>query len=395
MTKLKNIYLDNAATTPVDSSVFKKISPYFSEKYGNPSSLHNPGQQTKRAVDKARQQIADFFNSASEEIYFTSSATESDNWAIYGVVDAFWRKENKKPHLIVSAIEHKAILEPAKYCLERGWAEVDFLPVDQQGVVKLAKLKKVIQANTCLVSVMYANSEIGTIQPIQEIGRLIEKINQKRKQKILFHTDAVQAVNYLNCDVKKLKIDLLSLSGHKIYGPKGIGALYIKKGSPINPFLRGGGQEKKMRSSTENIPGIIGLAEALIKVKQHRKNNQKIKKLRNRLSAGILKTIPNVQINGSWKSRLPNNLNLSFRGAEGESVLIELANQGVFVSTGSACGSQSLSSSHVLKAIKLPPELAHCSIRFTLGRQTRQQDIDYVLSILPLIIKRLRKISGV
>ncbi len=395
MAKDKNhIYLDNAATTPVSPGVLKKMMPYFSEKYGNPSSIYKLGQQSRQAVEQARQQTAGFFNCHPAEIYFTGSATESDNWAISGVVKALWQRENKKPHLIVSAIEHKAVLEPAGYCQKQDLAEVTFLPVNSQGIVELESLKKAIKPNTRLVSVMYANSEIGAIQPIQEIGRLIQELNQKRKDKIFFHTDAVQAINYLDCDVRKLGVDLMSFSGHKIYGPKGIGGLYLKTGAPIISLIRGGGQERKLRSGTENVPGIVGLAQALAEVSRRGKDNQKIKKLRNKLVTGLLKDIPETKLNGSWENRLPNNANLSFAGAEGESIVMELAFKGIFVSTGSACASHDLGPSHVLKAVDLSPELSHCSVRFTLGRQTSQKDIDYLLKVLPPIIKRLREISG-
>jgi len=389
--KKKEIYLDNAATTPVDSAVLKKMQPYFNKKYGNSSSIHKAGDSARKGLDEARQQISTFLNCLSEEIYFTGGATESNNWLIYGVVDKFWENGGKnKPHIIISSIEHKAIIEPAKYLEEKNLVEVTILPVNKQGIVELNEVKKAIKKNTILVSVMYANSEIGSIQPIKQIGELIKKTNQE----IVFHTDAVQAINYLNCNVKYLNVDALSISGHKIYGPKGVGALYLKKGIPIAPLIRGGGQEHGLRSGTENIPGIVGLGEAINLVSKNNKDNNRIKTLRNKLITGIMKDIPDVQLNGTLEYRLPNNINFSFLGIEGEGILIELSEQGIYVSTGSACASHSLKPSHVLSAIGLSDEESHSSVRFTLGRQTSNNDIDYVLNILIKAVNRLRKISG-
>ena len=390
MNKRRFVYLDNAATTPVDTAVFKKMQPYFFEQYGNPSTIYNLGEKANQAVENARNQIANFLKCSSNEIYFTSSASESDNWIIYGLL--FNKK--KKIHIITSVIEHKAILEPCKNLEEEGIAEITYLPINESGLIEINSLEKAIKKNTLLVSIMYANSEIGTVQPIEEMGALIKRINSKRKEKIIFHTDAVQAVNYLNCDVQNLGVDSLSLSGHKIYGPKGIGALYIRSGISINPLIHGGGQEKGMRSGTENVPGIVGLGEAVKKVQSSKSKVQKIKVLRNKLITGILKDIPDSQFNGSLEKRLPNNAHISFKGAEGESIVIELSQKDIFVSTGSACASKSLSPSHVLTSLGLSHEESHCSIRFTLGRQTKDEDINYVLKVLPGIIKRLRKISG-
>ena len=394
MEKRSFVYLDNAATTPVDSAVFKKMQPYFFEQYGNPSTIYSLGEKANQAVEKAREQIADFLKCSSDEIYFTGSASESDNWVIYGVLDKIWEQENRKPHLIISSIEHKAIIEPSRYHQKNDLAELTLLPVNEDGLVELTELEKAIKKNTRLISIMYANSEIGAVQPIEEIGALIKKINSKRKEKIVFHTDAVQAINYLDCNVQKLGVDSLSLSGHKIYGPKGIGALYLRKGTPIVSLIRGGGQEQGMRSGTENVPGIVGLGEAIKKVQACKTKIQSIKKLKNKLITGILKDIPDSQLNGSWEHRLPNNVHISFRGAEGESIVMELSQKNIFVSTGSACASHSLSPSHVLTALGLSDEQSHGSVRFTLGRQTKDGDINYVLKIFPGIIKRLRKISG-
>jgi len=388
------IYLDHAATTPVDPTVFKKMEPYFSQKYGNPSSAHQKGDEARQAVEKARQEIAEFLDCSPEEIFFTGSATESDNWIIRGVVEKFRREHSGKPHLIVSAIEHKAVLNPVQFLLKEGLSEVTFLPINKEGLVEIEDVEKSIKKNTLLVSVMYANSEIGTIQPIREIGQLLRKVNQKRRQPIIFHTDAVQAVNYLNCRVSYLGVDALSLSGHKIYGPKGIGALYLKKSLPIAPFLLGGGQERGMRSSTENVAGIVGLGAAVKEIKKQTIKNKKIALLRNKLITGVLREIPDVQLNGSLKHRLPNNAHFSFSGVEGESIVMALSQAGICASSGSACASHSLQISHVLAALGVPPEKANGSVRFTLGRQTTAAEIDYTLKVLPGIIFRLRKISG-
>ena len=384
----KEIYLDHAATTPIDSVVFKKMQPYFDIKYGNASSVHKAGDLARQGIDKARKQISDFLNCSPDEIYFTGGATESNNWIIQGIVEKA-RESIKKPHIITSVFEHKAILEPIRILEKKGLIESTLISVNHDGLIEIEQIKKAIKKNTILVSIMYANSEIGTIQPIKQIGELIKKINPK----ILFHTDAVQAINYLDCNVNNLNVDSLSLSGHKIYGPKGVGALYFKKGTLINSFIHGGGQERGMRAGTENVPGIVGLGEAISLVAKKQKDN-KIKKLRNKLITGIIRDIPDVELNGSLEYRLPNNLNISFKGVEGEGILIDLSEKGIYVSTGSACASHSLSPSYVLLALGLSHEQAHASIRFTLGRQTKESDIDYVLEVLIKVIKRLRKISG-
>ena len=391
--KKKEIYLDNSATTSVDPAVFKKMQPYFYQEYGNPSSIHKLGERARQAIEKAREQVANFLNCLPQEIYFTAGATESNNWLIYGAIDKIGEENSIKPHIIISAFEHKSVIEPAKYLEKNGLAELTLLPVSKDGLVELAILKKAIKENTRLISIMYANNEIGTIQPIKEIGKLIKEINQSRKQKIVFHTDAVQAINYLDCNVDSLGIDALSLSGHKIYGPKGTGILYLRKGTPIVSLIIGGGQERKMRSGTENLAGIVGLGEAIKKVKSL-DSNQNIKKLRNKLITGILKDIPNSEVNGSMENRLPNNAHISFKGAEGESIVMALSQKNVFTSTASACASHSLEPSYVLIALGLTPEQAHCSVRFSLGRLTNEQEIRYVLKVLPDIIKKLRKISG-
>ena len=385
---MSKIYLDYAATTPCDPKVLRAMLPYLKKDFGNASSIYNLGQKALGVIDEARQTVADFLECSAQEIIFTGSATEANNLAVFGVVKD---SKSSKPHVITSQIEHHAVLEPCRE-LEKQGVEVTYVPVDKEGLVQPAEIKKAIKANTVLVSIMYANNEIGTIQPIAEISKLIKKTNPKT----LFHTDAVQAVNYLDCDVKKLGVDLFTLSAHKIYGPKGVGALYVKKGTPIKPLIYGGGHEHGLRSGTENIAGIVGLAQA-IKVIQDPKikiQNIKIKHLRDKLIKTILKVIPGVRLNGSSIQRIPNNVNLSFKGAEGEAMVVALDLKGIAVSTGSACSSKTLEPSHVLRGLGLSDEEAHGSLRITLGRHTNQKEIEKLLKVLPLIIERLRKISG-
>lgn len=371
--------------------------PYFGEKFANASSIHSAGNEAMSAVINSRATLAGFLGCSPEELFFTGGATESDNLAVLGVIKAIKPAiAGKKPHLIVSAIEHEAVLEPARILAKEGAAELSLLPVDKKGLAKVGELKKIIKDNTCLVSVMLANNEIGTVQPIAEIGRLIAKLNKTRKQKIYFHTDATQAPAYVDCKVNGLQIDLMSLSAHKIYGPKGVGALYVRQGTPISPLMYGGGQEKKFRSGTYNVPGIVGFGEA-IKLIAEAKNRaaeiKRIKGLRDGLIKRIEKSIPNCRVNGDLKDRLPNNVNFVFPGVEGESVVLMLSQKGIMASTGSACSSGSLDPSHVLLAIGLPPEVAHGSLRLSLGRFTQKSDIDAVVKALPPIIKRLREMS--
>ena len=395
----KIIYLDYAATTPIAPEVLKEMLPYLKKEYGNPSSIYGLGQKAQMACDKARQRVADFLNCSSSEIVFTGSATEANNLAILGMIKNQRPKtKNQKLHIITTQIEHHAVLEPYKE-LEKQGAEVTYLPVDKQGLVRVSDVEKAIKVNTVLVSIMYANNEIGTIQPIAEIAKLIKKINsfnlgRPTSQKIYFHTDTVQAANYLDCDVKKLGVDLLTLSGHKIYGPKGVGALYIKEGTPIAPIIYGGGQEEGIRSGTENVAGIVGLGAASVEVKLQQTKNRGLEKLRDKLIDGILKSIPDSKLNGSRESRLPNNVNFTIRGAEGESMVIALDQEGITASTGSACSSRSLEPSHVLLALGLNHEQAHSSLRLTLGRYTTEKEVDKVLEVLPKIVNRLRQISG-
>ena len=409
MPKKRNIYLDYAATTPLAPEVLKEMLIYLKKEFGNPSSIYNLGQKAQEGLNKARERVANFLNCSISEIFFTSSATEANNLAIFGVVRAS-QKKGIKPHIITTQIEHHAVLEPCKE-LEKQGIKVTYLPVDKQGLIRISDLEKAIKQNTVLVSVMYANNEIGTIQLIAEIGKLIQKINSSSKSqasgfKICFHSDAVQAVNYLDCDVKKLGVDLLTSSAHKIYGPKGVGALYVKEGIPILPIIYGGDQEARLRAGTENVAAIVGIGKAVEEIEKSKSKSmprsetkflvrgQRIKKLRDKLINGILKNIPGTKLNGSLKYRLPNNINVSIPGVEGESMVIALDQEGIAASTGSACSSRSLEPSHVLLALGLSQEQAHCSLRLTLGKYTNEKEINRVLKILPNIVKRLRKLSG-
>lgn len=400
----KRIYLDHAATTPVDAKVLKEMLPYFSKKFGNSFSVHSWGQEAAIAVDKARNQIIKFLGaSEAREIVFTSGATEANNWVISGVAKAIKNdlrksgRENTPIHIITSSIEHHCVLNSSKSSEEEG-IRVTFIPVNKEGLVDPHDIEKAITSETVLVSIMYANNEVGTIQPIREIGEIIKKANEKRLQnkerKILFHTDAVQAANYLNCDVNYLGVDFLTLSAHKIYGPKGIGCLYIRKGARIAIGQYGGEQEWNLRAGTHNVPGIVGMGKAIELIEKRKKDIPKIKKMRDKLIDGILRTMPNSQLNGSREFRLPHNANFSFPGVEGESLIMSLDMEGIAASTGSACSSASLEPSHVLTSMGIPPEIAHASLRLTLGKDTKNSDIDYALKTLPVIIARLRKISG-
>lgn len=394
----KPIYFDHSATTPVDRRVLKAMLPYFSKNFGNPSSLHSFGQTAAVAVDQARQEAAEFLNCQPEEIIFTSGATEADNLAIFGVVKALRQATAGKLHIITSAIEHPAVLEPFNQLKEQG-VEVSYLPVKKNGVVDLAVFRKSIKDNTVFVSIMYVNSEVGSIQPIREMGKIIEKINRERagrgsNRRIYFHTDAVQALNFLNCDVKYLHVDLLSLSGHKIYGPKGVGALFVKSGTPLAGVQLGGHHEKNLRSGTLNVPGIVGLAEASkITAKHREKNNKKIAELRNEFVLSLRRRLPEIIINTDFKNATPAHANISFVGAEGEAILIALDLAGMAVSTGSACASGNLKPSHVLLAMGIKPEVAHNSIRFTLGKYTTEKEIKKVIKVLPPIVERLRQMT--
>lgn len=379
-------YFDYAATTPIDKRVLKEMLPYLKEKYGNPSSVHSRGQKAKEGVDKARRQIAKFLNCKEQAITFTGSATEADNLALKGIIKA---SEQKKPHIITTEIEHSAILKTCKF-LEKEGIEVTYLPVDKNGLVKLSDVKDAIQDNTVLVSIIYANNEIGTIEPIKEIGSYLKSL-----EGVYFHTDAVQAVNYLDCDVKKLGVDLMTISAHKIYGPKGVGALYINQEIPIEPIITGGGQEFGLRSGTENVPGIVGFGKAIeIITKNQKKEKKKIKKMRDNIIEKVLNEIPNVKLNGPKENRLANNINFTFKNIDGEGAVIALDQKGIAISTGSACSAKNLKASHVLKEIGLSNIEAHGSIRITLGRFNKEEDVAYLLKNLKSTVEKLRKISS-
>jgi len=391
----KKIYLDYAATVPVDRKVLAKMQPYFSEEFGNPSSIHGFGQAAQEAIVAVRQSVAAFLGCRPEEIIFNSGATEGNN----AVIKTFGSKALKEkfgglPHLIVSQIEHECVLASVQALEKEGAAEVTFLPVTREGLVEIGELEKAIKPRTALVSVMYANNEIGTIQPIAAIGELLEKINRSRPNKIYFHTDAVQAINYLDCGVEKLGVDYLTLSAHKLYGPKGVGALYLKSGAPFVRLLDGGEQEFKKRAGTHNTPGIVGLGKAIEEIKNQKSKIKNLESLRDKLIDGIQAKISHAFLNGSRENRLPNNVNFRFEGVEGEAMVIALDLAGIAVSTGSACAAKSLEPSHVLLALGLSPLDAHSSVRFSLGRYTEAKEIDKVLEILPKIVEKLRNISG-
>ena len=380
----KLIYLDNAATTKTAPEVVEAMLPYFSELYGNPSSIYSLAGESKKAVDHAREIIAGALGAQPEEIYFTAGGTESDNWALKAAAEFYKKKGN---HIITTKIEHHAILHTCQWLEKQGF-EVTYLNVDENGVVKLEELKKAIRPTTILISVMYANNEIGTIQPIKEIGEIA------REHGILFHTDAVQAFGQLPIQVDDCHIDMLSASGHKLNGPKGIGFLYIRKGVKIRSFIHGGAQERKRRAGTENVPCIVGLGKAVERAVSTRKERaDKEKELRDYLIGRVLKEIPYTRLNGHRTMRLPNNANFSFQFIEGESLLIMLDMEGICGSSGSACTSGSLDPSHVLLAIGLPHEIAHGSLRLTLSEETTKEELDFVVESLKKIIDRLRSMS--
>lgn len=380
---MKKIYLDYAATTPVDPRVVKAMLPYFNEKFGNTMSLHSFGQDAKLALEQSRQTVADLIGAEPNEIIFTSSATESNNFALKGIAFA---NRNKGNHIIISSIEHPCIVESAKWLKKQGF-EITEIPVDKYGAVSLKNLESAITDKTILVSIIHASNEIGTIQDIQEIGKTC------RKKEVYFHTDASQSFGKITIDVKKMNIDLLTASSHKIYGPKGAGLLYIKDGVKIEPLLHGGGQENGLRSSTVNIAAIVGFAKACkIYKKEGRKENKKLSRLGNKLIKRILK-IEGAHLNGHPIKRLPNNINVWFSFVEGESMVIQLDLHGIACSTGSACSSIKLEPSPILLAIGLKPQEAHGSLRISLGRWTNERDINYLLKVLPKIIKKIREMS--
>lgn len=383
---MQSVYLDYSATTPTDPEVLAAMMPYFTEVFGNPSSVYSFAAKSRKAIDTARGQVARALNADPDEIFFTGSGTEADNWALKGTMEHL---RSKGDHLITTKIEHHAILHTAEYLEKVEGFRVTYLPVDPDGRVRMEDLEAAMTDKTVLVSVMFANNEVGTIQPIGEIGSLC------RRRGILFHTDAVQAAAQLDIDVRALNIDMLSLSAHKMYGPKGTGAFYLRKGLRLENFMHGGAQEHGRRASTENTAGIVGLGAAILLMKSRLSQDRpRIVSLRDRLIDGVLTKVPHAKLNGARGGlRLPNNANFSFIGVEGETLLLDLDAKGIYASTGSACSSESLDPSHVLLALGLSHEMAHGSLRLTLGRETTDEDIDYVLDVLPKIVARRREMS--
>lgn len=381
------VYLDHTATTPTSPEVLQAMTPYFGEIFGNPSSVYSFSRKSREAISKAREQVAGALNASPDEIYFTSSGTEADNWALKGTLEK--AKISGKNHIITTAIEHHAILHTCEYLKKVEGAEITYLPVDAEGLVSVDDVKRAITDKTALVSVMFANNEVGTIEPVAEIGALC------REMKIPFHTDAVQAAAHLKIDVKAMNIDMLSMSAHKMYGPKGVGALYLRKGLRPESFMHGGAQEHGRRASTENIAGIVGFGAAMSILQTRLEDDKAVNSARrDRLIAGILERIPHAKLNGATgDKRLPNNINFSFIGVEGETLLLDLDAKGISASTGSACSSESLDPSHVLLALGLKHEMAHGSLRFTIGRLTDDKQIDYVLDVLPEIVAKRRAMS--
>jgi len=418
---MQKIYLDHSATTPLDPKVREKIHPYMIDNFGNASSAHSFGQEAMKGVDWAREQLSNLFGCQFKEIVFTSGATESNNLVIQGIVSAF-RKSASAPkgsvktkasadigkyHIITSKIEHPAIIEVCQELEKQDLIEATYIGVDKNGLVSVEEIKKAIKDNTILVSIMYVNNEVGTIQPIRKIGKMIEKVNKERSKtnekfsqfdKIYFHSDSVQGALYCKMNAPYLHTDLITISSHKIYGPKGVGALYIREGTPIKSINWGGHQEYNIRPGTYNVPGIVGLGAAVELISDHDENdkiNEQIKKLRDKLINGLKDKIDNIQVNGDMENRVPGNANIAFKNAEGESMLLMLDMEGIAISTGSACASGSLEPSHVLRAMNIPPEICHASLRFTLGKGTTEQEINKVIEILPPIIARLRKMSPI
>ncbi|PKM91416.1 cysteine desulfurase NifS [Candidatus Falkowbacteria bacterium HGW-Falkowbacteria-1] len=382
---MKNIYLDNAATTKIDKRVLNKMMPYFETKYGNASSIHFLGQENDLEINACKKEIAKVINGEANNIVFTSSATEANNLIIKGVMRA---NKDKGKHFLISIIEHPCVLASARELLDEGF-EFDYIPVDKNGVVILEELKNKIRPDTVLISVMTVNNEIGTIQPIVEIGKIAKSKN------IFFHTDAVQSVPYLKIDIKKWQVDFLSLSGHKFYGPQGVGMAYVNKKIKIKPIIVGGGQEDGLRSGTYNMAGIVGFTEALkISYKERLEYIKKVKFLRNYFWKELNKKIKNIKLNGSLRDRTPNNLNIMFESIEGEAILIDLSLKGIYVSTGSACSAQNLKVSSVIKAIGVSDEYMNSNIRFTFGRYNNEMEVKYVIKKLIETVNRLRKFSS-
>jgi cysteine desulfurase len=381
----RRLYMDYSATTPVKQEVVDAMLPYFTEYFGNASSFHTFGREAKEALDKAREQVADLINAKPGEVFFTAGGSESDNWALEGVAYANREKGN---HIITTKIEHHAILHTCEYLAKHHGFEITYLDVDSEGKIDLKELEDAIRDTTVLISIMFANNEIGTIEPIKEACAIA------KKHDILFHTDAVQAAGNIPVDVKDLDIDLMSMSSHKIYGPKGVGALYIKRGVKLHNLVHGGAQEKGKRAGTENIPAVVGYGKASEIAKQNLPNHiETLTRLRKKLIDGVLEAIPFTRVNGSLEDRLPGNVNFAFEFIEGEGILLLLDMLGIAGSSGSACTSGSLDPSHVLLAIGLPHEIAHGSLRLTVGDFTTDDDIDYIIENLPKVIERLRSMS--
>ncbi len=381
---MREVYLDYSATTPVKQEVLEEMLPYFNEKFGNPSSLYAKGFDAKEALMQARSRVASLIGAQEREIYFTSGGTEADNWAIAGAVKSRKAKGN---HIITTRIEHHAVLHTCEYLEKEGY-DVTYLDVDKDGLISLEQLKQAITDKTVLISIMFANNEVGSIQPVKEIAAIA------KERGILFHTDAVQALGNMPIDVKDLGVDMMSVSAHKIYGPKGVGALYIRKGITITNLLQGGAQEYKKRSGTENLPGIVGFGKAAELAMQNLDTHiTKTTELRDYFLAEIQRNIPDVDVNGGMEKRLPGNLNLIFNYVEGEAMILYMDIRGIYASTGSACSSASFSASHVLAAMGLPIEKAYSSVRFTVGDFTTKDDIDYAVNVITEIVNKLRSFS--
>ena len=380
------IYLDHAATTPLDEEVFDAMLPYLREKFGSASTLYAAGREAREAVEEAREKVADLIGARPEEVYFTGGGSESDNWAIFGVAAA---KAAKGNHIITSAIEHHAVLEPCHALQKQGYA-LTVLDVDSNGLVDLDQLSSSVTSETVLITIMHANNEIGTIEPVQEIGGIA------REKGVHFHTDTVQTVGHIGVDVNEVNCDSLAISAHKLYGPKGVGAMYIRKGARVEKLIRGGGQENNRRAGTHNVPGIIGLGKAAeLAKKRMAEEAERTTRLRDALIAGIEERIRDVRLNGDRVKRLPNNVNFSFEGVEGESMILRMDMNGICVSSGSACTSQSLDPSHVLMALGLKHEQAHGSLRMTLGKDNTPAHVDKVLQVLPEVVQMLREMSPI
>lgn len=393
--KMREVYMDHAATTYIEPEVFKAMRPFLTDHFGNPSALYHIGRFSSKAINESRKKVAEIIHALSENIIFTGSGTESDNMAIYGIAKAH---QHKGKHIISTPIEHHAVLNPLEDLKKQGW-DISYVPVNKQGLISAQDVIKAIRPDTVLISVMYANNEVGAIEPIDEIGRELLKYRKANNTPYpYFHTDACQASGFLNLDVEKLHVDLMTLNGSKIYGPKGVGMLYLRRGVQIKPIISGGGQERRLRSGTENVAGIVGFAKALELAQNNKeKESKRLQDLSKYMWGKIKKEISGVQLNGPeiGADRLPNNLNATFMDVEGEALLLYLDEYKIMCSTGSACTSESLEPSHVLTAMGMPYEFSHGSLRFTFGHCNTKQDIDYVMKYLPLIVQQLREISPV